>query len=205
MVSVIPVETTALSVPMHWFAMIGTGASAGHGPTDGKEGAKRPHKGWHGGSHATPREKEGRYAMRNASDRIALESSLRSVLNRKRHMAHDRGSYGGDRSETMEVLSCDVARSCSQLVSGVVTGALAVGRTTRAQETTPDAMAGHPLVGTWIVDRNPADPSGMPTTNIITADGGLIDPSVGAAGVWAATGERTADFTLIALFEREWR
>ena len=61
-------------------------------------------------------------------------------------------------------------------------------------------MAGHPLVGTWIVDRNPADPTEMPTTNVLTADGGLIDPSVGAAGVWTATGEHTADFTLIAIF-----
>lgn len=61
-------------------------------------------------------------------------------------------------------------------------------------------MANHPLVGTWIVDRNPADPTEMPTTNVLTADGGLTDPSVGAAGVWAATGERTADFTLIAIF-----
>src|SRR5919112_3770608 len=69
-----------------------------------------------------------------------------------------------------------------------------------AQDATPTAMAGHPLVGTWIVDRNPADPTEMPTTNVLTADGGLIDPSVGAAGVWTATGERTADFTLIAIF-----
>jgi hypothetical protein len=87
------------------------------------------------------------------------------------------------------------------VVPGVVTGALAIGRTTEAQEATPDAMAGHPLVGTWIVDRNPADPTEMPTTNVLTADGGMIDPSVGAAGVWVATGERTADFTLIAIFE----
>jgi hypothetical protein len=86
-------------------------------------------------------------------------------------------------------------------VSGVVTGALAVRGSTSAQEATPDAMATHPLVGIWIVDRNPADPTEMPTTNVLTADGGLIDPSVGAAGVWVATGERTADFTLISIFE----
>jgi hypothetical protein len=83
-------------------------------------------------------------------------------------------------------------------MSGVLTSAIALGHTTRAQGATPTAMAGHPFVGTWIVS-DPADPTGMPTTNIITADGGLIDPSVGAAGVWTATGERTADFTLIAL------
>ncbi len=71
-----------------------------------------------------------------------------------------------------------------------------------AQDGTPAATAGHPLVGTWIVDRNPADPTEMPTTNVLTADGGLIDPSVGAAGVWAATGPDTANFTLIAIFEQ---
>jgi len=64
-------------------------------------------------------------------------------------------------------------------------------------------MASHPLVGTWIVDRNPADMGEMPTTNIFTADGGLIDPSVGAAGVWVATGADTADFTLIAIFAED--
>jgi len=87
-------------------------------------------------------------------------------------------------------------------VSGAVTSALAVGRTTQAQDSTPRVMASHPLVGTWIVDRNPADPTEMPTTNVITADGGLIDPPVGPAGVWAATGPDTADFTLIAIFEQ---
>ena len=65
-----------------------------------------------------------------------------------------------------------------------------------AQEATPAAMAGHPFVGTWIIDRNPADPTEMPTYNVITADGGLIDPTVGAAGVWEATGPDTANFTL---------
>ena len=49
-------------------------------------------------------------------------------------------------------------------VSAAFTSALAVGRTTQAQDSTPDAMAGHPLVGTWIVDRNPADPTEIPTT-----------------------------------------
>ncbi len=65
-----------------------------------------------------------------------------------------------------------------------------------AQEATPTAMAGHPFVGTWIIDRNPADPTEIPTYNVVTADGGLIDPTVGAVGVWAATGPDTANFTL---------
>ncbi len=81
----------------------------------------------------------------------------------------------------------------------VLAGALAFGRLdpgTAAQEATPAAMAGHPLVGTWIVDRNPDDPTEIPTYNVLTADGGLIDPTQGGAGVWAATGPDTANFTL---------
>ena len=65
---------------------------------------------------------------------------------------------------------------------------LALAATTRhaaAQEATPVPMAGHPLVGTWIVDRNPADPTDTPTYNIFTADGAIIDPTVGGAGVHA--------------------
>jgi len=68
-------------------------------------------------------------------------------------------------------------------------------------------MATHPLVGTWIVDRNPADPSEMPTTNVLTADGGLIDPSVGAAGVWVATDACTmvSAFPQRRCLDTQWR
>jgi hypothetical protein len=88
-------------------------------------------------------------------------------------------------------------------IPGALASAAAVGRfdpVRAAQDATPTAMASHPFVGTWII----GDPTGgEPTTNIITADGGLIDPTVGAAGVWTATGERTADFTLIAIFAED--
>jgi hypothetical protein len=65
-----------------------------------------------------------------------------------------------------------------------------------AQDATPFPMAGHPLVGAWIVDRNPADPSDLPTHNVFTADGGVIEPTVGGAGVWEATGPDTANWTM---------
>jgi hypothetical protein len=65
-----------------------------------------------------------------------------------------------------------------------------------AQEATPTAMAGHPFVGTWIVDRSPDDPTEIPTYNVITADGGIIDATVGGVGVWEATGPDTVNFTL---------
>jgi hypothetical protein len=79
------------------------------------------------------------------------------------------------------------------LLLGVV-ATLARGAT--AQEATPSAMTQHPIVGTWIVDRDPNDPTEIPTYNVITADGGIIDPTVGGAGVWEATGSNTANFTL---------
>lgn len=80
--------------------------------------------------------------------------------------------------------------------SGLGVALAATTRHASAQEATPAAMAGHPLVGTWIVDRNPADPTEIPTYNVITADGGVIDPTVGGAGVWEATSPDTANFTL---------
>src|SRR4051794_7633791 len=101
--------------------------------------------------------------------------------------------------ESLQTASSMSRRAALGGVGGAA-AALGLGSVSRvaAQEATPTAMAGHPFVGTWIVS-DPADPTEMPTTNIITADGGLIDPTVGAAGVWTATGERTADYTLIAL------
>jgi hypothetical protein len=65
-----------------------------------------------------------------------------------------------------------------------------------AQEATPAAMAGHPLVGAWIVDRNPGGDTEAPTIYVFTADGAVIDPLVGAAGAWQATGDRSAAFTI---------
>ena len=79
---------------------------------------------------------------------------------------------------------------------GLALALAATARSATAQDATPTAMAGHPLVGTWIVDRNPDDPTEIPTYNVLTADGGLIDPTVGGAGVWEATGPDTANFTL---------
>jgi hypothetical protein len=83
-------------------------------------------------------------------------------------------------------------RRRSVLVSGLtgtLASAFAVGRTTLAQEATPTTMAGHPFVGTWVVF-DPADPTGMPTTNIITADGGLI-------ALFAEGGGTVTDMTIL--------
>jgi hypothetical protein len=81
---------------------------------------------------------------------------------------------------------------------------LALAATTRqaaAQDATPTSMAGHPIVGTWIVDRNPENASEPPTAIVVTADGGWIDPVLGVAGTWQATGPHAAVWTAIGLID----
>jgi hypothetical protein len=85
------------------------------------------------------------------------------------------------------------------LLAVVLIGLVAAGgRSTIAQDAaTPAAMAGHPLIGTWIV----TDPTGSPSVTAFTADGIMLDTEVGGGGsgvgTWEATGERTAAFTLV--------
>src|SRR5687767_2636712 len=70
-----------------------------------------------------------------------------------------------------------------------------------AQEATPTAMSGHPLVGTWLLDTNADDPANAPEVTIFTADGAYVSvdaqgfPSL---GVWEATGEQAATLTIVS-------
>ena len=66
-----------------------------------------------------------------------------------------------------------------------------------AQDATPSPMAGHPMVGTWVVDRDLTTTTDAPSVVVYTADGGLLDPSQGVAGAWQVTGPRSAAWTLI--------
>ena len=89
------------------------------------------------------------------------------------------------------------------VVAAVLLGALAVGRSlpTPAQDATPGPSAGHPLVGTWIVDPEVDDPTNPPSFDVYMADGTAINVgSEGAtAGAWEATGPRTATLTFAGL------
>ena len=92
------------------------------------------------------------------------------------------------------------------LVLVLVIGAIAaLGRSTTAQEATPDtaammATATHPLVGAWQWSNNPDDPNASVTYAIFHADGTYTeyDPNIGVGiGVWRPTGERTGDLTIV--------
>ena len=88
-------------------------------------------------------------------------------------------------------------------LAGLAAGGLGLavsarGGTAAAQEATPYPTAGHPLVGTWVFDRDVDDATDAPRVVVFTADGGLLDPGEGVAGAWRATGPRSAAWTLVA-------
>jgi hypothetical protein len=86
------------------------------------------------------------------------------------------------------------------LLSVVLGGLLIVGRasTIGAQDSTPAAMDGHPLVGTWLLDTDAENAGNPPTLATFGADGIYsqveADGAVGV-GAWQATGGSTADLT----------
>src|SRR6185503_897035 len=75
------------------------------------------------------------------------------------------------------------------------------GHRAAAQESTPDAMAGHPIVGTWIVDRDVDGSTEAPTMLVHTADGSTIDPLFDVCGGWQPTGPHSANVTLFGLID----
>ncbi len=78
-------------------------------------------------------------------------------------------------------------------------GLIGVGRAglgTSAQEATPAALAGHPVVGAWKWANDPTDPIGA-TYAIFHADGTYVEVAGDQTGigVWRPAGERTVEIT----------
>ncbi len=86
-----------------------------------------------------------------------------------------------------------------------------VGRVA-AQDTTLDALAGHPLLGNWLAMANPLVPGDppVPTPSIFAADGSVVLAFAvsqagpqgvtfqsAALGTWEPDGERTGHFTAV--------
>jgi len=93
-----------------------------------------------------------------------------------------------------------VSRRAALAGLGAVGAGLALATATRqvaAQDATPTAMAGHPIVGTWIIVRDITNTTEVPVVVVFTADGGFIDPGQGVAGAWESTGPRSAAMTII--------
>ncbi len=95
-----------------------------------------------------------------------------------------------------------IGRSVSRraALAGLGAGGLGLALAARqasAQDATPGATANHPIVGTWIVDRDLSGTTEAPVVVVFTADGGFIDAGQGVAGVWEPTGPRSAAKTII--------
>jgi hypothetical protein len=67
-----------------------------------------------------------------------------------------------------------------------------------AQDST-DSLAGHPLVGAWLLDTDTEDSEDTLTPVLFSSDGTYlqVDEDGSAIGVWEATGERTANLTIL--------
>ena len=74
---------------------------------------------------------------------------------------------------------------------------------TAAQEATPGALAGHPLVGTWIVDTDVDMTSDPPEVGIFNADGTVfgLGASRWVSGAWEAADDHTGTVTMTGVFE----
>jgi len=80
-------------------------------------------------------------------------------------------------------------------------GLALAARAAAAQESTPADLAGHPLVGTWFLDNDPANPANPPGTFILHADGSYVEVNADGPvrlGAWEATGDTTATLTIVA-------
>ena len=80
-------------------------------------------------------------------------------------------------------------------------GLVAGGSAILAQDATPLAGEVHPLVGSWLVDADSADPENPLALGVFTSDGVFfqMEPAengtYGSVGTWEATGETTANLT----------
>jgi hypothetical protein len=75
---------------------------------------------------------------------------------------------------------------------------------TFAQDATPNTLAAHPFVGTWVVDTVVASDTDSPEIAIATSDGRLAGLGANrvAGGTWEAVDDHTAMLTLVSVFEQ---
>jgi hypothetical protein len=88
----------------------------------------------------------------------------------------------------------------------VVVGALLLGgeasmiAATDAATPVATSTAMHPLVGAWEIDTDTSNPSNPPGLAIVAADGTYIElheREPDGAGIWNATGENSAELTIV--------
>jgi hypothetical protein len=93
--------------------------------------------------------------------------------------------------------------SAVTLVLVVILGLFALGRSpgTHAQDATPIAAPGHPIVGAWIQELDPSNPAVMPELIMFFSDGTMLNKDAEGAinfGVWEASGDSSVNLTLVS-------
>jgi len=82
---------------------------------------------------------------------------------------------------------------------GMTSLGLALGASpATAQESSPESVAAHAIVGTWVLQFD--DPAMAPVVGVFGADGSFIDAGSGHAGVWEATDPGTVLHTWAHVF-----
>ena len=94
-----------------------------------------------------------------------------------------------------------VSRRSALAGLGATAAVAATVRRGAAQDATPGSMAGHPLVGTWILDPVTDSPVNAPAVAFFTSDGIFADPKYTFCGVWEPTGPTTAAYTFLFVIE----
>ena len=94
-----------------------------------------------------------------------------------------------------------VSRRTALAGLGATAAVAASARRASAQDATPASMAGHPLVGTWVLDPVTDSPVNAPAVAFFTSDGIFADPKYTFCGVWEPTGPTTAAYTFLFVIE----
>ena len=89
------------------------------------------------------------------------------------------------------------------VIAGAITASGQSSLITAAQEATPDGLADHPLVGTWIVDTNVDTANDGPEIGIFHADGTVfgLGASRWVSGAWEAADDATGQVTMAGVFD----
>ncbi len=65
------------------------------------------------------------------------------------------------------------------------------------------STAGHPLVGTWVIDNDTTTDTGAPPVAVFTSDGTFTDAAAGFSGVWEATSETGAVMSFVGILDNQ--
>jgi hypothetical protein len=84
----------------------------------------------------------------------------------------------------------------ASLLATSLLAALAIGPAAAAKDA-PGDLAGHPLVGAWLIDATPHD-TADPLELLSFDEAGIVtNPGAAGLGSWASTGKRGADATIM--------